>query len=218
MTTEERKVPTLIIDGLEGLGVSPMKAPDASIFKIKTEAIAHKGSIQQLAPEDDPILKKVCEPFDFVSPKYGHPISIAQSLIMSMRAYGGVGLAAAQIGMPVRVFAIGYEKQNQVFFNPVIKEYSESKNKGKEGCISFPFCYAVVERSDWIRIAWQNEKGEPQEEVFSGYTARIIQHEYDHMNGICLPDKVSKLMWKALKEKSRGLYKKALKMQKRGQL
>lgn len=203
---------------IEGFDVPKViiQPPAEASFKLKTEAVAHRGSVQQLVPEDSPLLKQVCEVFDFDNPRFGHPISIAQSLIMSMRAYGGVGLAAIQIGMPVRVFSIGYENQNQVFFNPKITKYSETKNKGKEGCISFPFCFAVVERSDWIKIIWQNEKGEVQpEQVFSGYTARIIQHEYDHMDGITLPDKVSKLTWKFLKEKSHGLYKKAVKMEAR---
>lgn len=205
--------PVIKIEGLEPVGSRPVPTN----LTIKTEALAHRGSVQKLLAEDDPQLKSVSESFDFENPRFGHPISIAQSLIMSMRAYGGVGLSAIQIGLPVRVFCIGYQNQNQVFFNPVIGEYSEEKDKMKEGCISFPFCFAVVERSKWIRISWQNEKGEKQEEVFSGYTARIIQHEYDHMDGITLPDKVSKLMWKMLKEKSRGLYKKAVKMEARRQ-
>jgi peptide deformylase len=203
--------PVIKIEGLEPLGTRPV--PTSLV--IKTEALAHRGSVQKLLAEDDPQLKTISEPFNFENPKYSNPISLAQSLIMSMRAYGGVGLSAIQIGMPVRVFCIGYENQNQVFFNPVIEEYSEEKDKIKEGCISYPFCFVVVERSKWIRISWQNEKGEKQQEVFSGYTARIIQHEYDHMDGITLPDKISNLTWKMVKEKSRGLYKKALKMEAR---
>jgi peptide deformylase len=202
--------PVIKIEGLEPMGGRPVPTN----LTIKTEALAHKGSVQKLLPDNDPMLESVSEPFDFENPRFGHPISIAQSLIMSMRAYGGVGLSAVQIGLPVRVFCIGYENQNQVFFNPEIIAYSPETMKMKEGCISFPFCFVSVERSLGIRIRWQDETGAHKEEEFSGYTARIIQHEYDHMDGKTLPDKVSNLTWKLVKEKASTLYAKALKMER----
>ena len=203
--------PTIKIEGLTP--GAPLPKPE--IFKIKTDAQAFQGTVRALLAENDPLLKSVSEPFDFENPRFGHPISIAQSLIMSMRAYGGVGIAAIQVGMPVRVLAVGYGEQNQVFFNPEIIAISAEKSKAKEGCISFPFCFTLVERAERIRVKFQNEKGETKESDFSGYTARILQHEIDHLDGICLPDKVSELTWKLIKDKSRGLYKKALKMEKR---
>ena len=192
--------------------------PLPSVFSVKTEVKAHAGSIQKVLHEDDPLLKSVSAPFDFSNPQYGHPVYIAQSLILSMKAYGGVGLAAVQVGMPIRVFVVGYEDQTQVFFNPEIIAASVERTKMKEGCISFPFCFTLVERPDKIRVRFQNQEGEWKEEDYSGYTARIIQHEYDHLDGICLRDKVSNFMWKAIKQKAAGLYKKALRDQKRGRL
>lgn len=210
MTTEESR-PTIKIEGLTPvLGTRPV----SDTFKIKTEALAHVGSIQKVLPDDHPMLESISEPFDFENPKFMHPISLVQSLIMSMRAYGGVGLAAVQVGMPVRVFVIGYENQNQVFFNPEIVALSSERSKTKEGCISFPFCFVSVERANAIRIKYQNEEGVWHETDYSGYTARIIQHEYDHLDGKTLKDYTSNLTWKLIKEKSHGLYKKAVKLER----
>lgn len=208
---EELKTPTLKIEGLDA-GTTKV-VPD--VIRIKTEEQAQSGQMLRPLAEDDPALKKVSLAYDFEKPEFGHPVNLAQTLIRNMRAYGGVGLSAIQIGIPVRVFSIGYGNQNQVFFNPEIIALSATRDKMKEGCISFPFCYAVVERSTHIRLRWQNEKADWQEGDFSGYTARIIQHEYDHLEGITLQEKVGKLTWKLLKEKARGLYKKALKQENR---
>jgi peptide deformylase len=216
MTTPEN-TPSVKVEGIESLPSVPQLKPLPSIFSIKTEVKAHAGSVQKVLHENDPLLKSISEPFDFSSPKFGHPVYIAQSLILSMKAYGGIGLAAVQIGWPIRVFAVGYENQTQVFFNPEIVATSIETEKAKEGCISFPFCFTLVERPTKVRVRFQNQEGEWKEEDYSGYTARVIQHEYDHLDGITLRDKVSKLYWKAIKQKAAGLYKKALKMEARKQ-
>ena len=209
MTTEAG--PTIKIEGLmPRVGSRPV----TDTFRIKTEVMAHTGTIQKILAEDDPLLSSISEIFDFENPKFMHPISLTQSLIMSMRAYGCVGLAAVQVGMPVRVFVVGFEQQNQVFFNPEILARSPEKSKTKEGCISFPFCFVNVERANAIRIKYQNEEGVWHETDYSGYTARIIQHEYDHLDGKTLKDHTSNFTWKLVKEKSRGLYKKAVKLER----
>ena len=209
---EELKAPTLTIEGLD------QRAPVADkTLTFNTEQQAYAGQLLQPLHEDDPALRKESFPFDFADPKYMHPVALAQTLIKCMRAYGGVGLSAIQIGIPVRAFSIGYDKQNQVFFNPEIVATGTELDKMKEGCISFPFCYAVVERPTHIRAHWQNEEGVDQFGDFSGFTARIFQHELDHLNGIVLPDKVGKLSWKLIKERGAKLYKKALKLHERHQ-
>lgn len=179
---------------------------------VKTEAKAYQIKLLPVLPDDDPRLLEVSKPYDF-GESHGvmSPITLAQTLIHCMRTYGGIGLSAIQIGIPLRVFSVGYEDQNQVFFNPKIIKTSIETSKMKEGCISFPFCYVMVERPNDITVQWQDYEGKHHEGSFSGYTARVIQHEYDHLDGIVLPSKVSKLTWKMAKEKSHALYKKALK-------
>jgi peptide deformylase len=211
----DTKLPLLKIEGLEDSKRKSLE-PNTSSFSVKTESKIHKGKILPLVAEEDPFLKRVSDRYDFEN-KYIDPITLTQSLIVSMRAYGGVGLSAIQVGYPLRVFVVGYEDQNQVFFNPEIISMSTNTAKMKEGCISYPFCFAMVERPEKIRIRFQDEKAEWHEKDFSGYTARIIQHEYDHLDGITLPDKVAKLTWKLLKDKSRKLYRKAVKQEARKQ-
>lgn len=213
---ETTKLPFLKIEGIGDVNktVKSHSETNASTFSIKTDAKLYKGKILPLIAEDDPFLKQTCEKYDFDN-KFISPITLAQSLILSMKAYGGVGLSAIQVGYPLRVFVVGYEDQNQVFFNPEIVSTSVEKTKMKEGCISYPFCYALVERPEKIRIRFQNEKAEWQEKDFSGYTARIIQHEYDHLDGITLPDKVSSVTWKLIKDRGNKHFKKALRQEKK---
>lgn len=187
---------------------------NADRLHVKTEQRAYQIKLLPALMDDDPALLQVSEPYNFENPNGMDPISLGQTLILCMKKYGGIGLSAIQLGIPLRVFSIGYEDQNQVFFNPEILEKSEEKTKMKEGCISFPFCYTVVERPEHIKARWQDHEGKWHEGSFSGFTARVFQHEYDHLDGIVLPSKVSKLTWKMIKEKSRALYKKALKNEK----
>lgn len=180
-------------------------------LSIKTEKSAYQVKLLPVIPDDDPRLLEVSQPYDFEKQSPMSPVALAQTLIHCMRTYGGIGLSAIQLGIPVRVFSVGYDNQNQVFFNPKIVQQSIETSKMKEGCISYPFCYVMVERSNDIVVQWQDFEGKHHEGNFSGYTARVIQHEYDHLDGIVLPSKVSKLTWKMAKDKSHGLYKKAVK-------
>lgn len=193
---------------IEG-NLGPLVSKDKLI--IKTEERAYKVKLLPVLPDDDPRLLAPSDPYDFDKQFPMSPVALAQTLIHCMKSYGGIGLSAIQLGLPVRVFSVGYEDQNQVFFNPKIIKQSVETSKMKEGCISYPFCYVMVERSNDITIQWQDHEGKHHEGSFSGYTARVIQHEYDHLDGIVLPSKVSKLTWKMAKEKSHGFHKKALK-------
>lgn len=187
-----------------------LKAP-SNVFSVKTEQKAYKVKLLPVIPDDDPRLLETSEPYDFEKQSPMSPVALAQTLIHCMKSYGGIGLSAIQIGIPVRVFSVGYEDQNQVFFNPKIIKQGVETSRMKEGCISYPFCYVMVERSNDITIQWQDFEGKHHEGSFSGYTARVIQHEYDHLDGIVLPSKVAKLTWKMAKDKSHALHKKALK-------
>jgi peptide deformylase len=74
----------------------------------------------------------------------------------------------------------------------------------KEGCLSFPLLYMNVKRPDFVRLRYQNEKGETNTERFIGMTARVVLHEFDHMNGVLFLEKVSRM------EKDRSLRKRAI--------
>ncbi|MDR1916567.1 MAG: peptide deformylase [Synergistaceae bacterium] len=112
----------------------------------------------------------------------------------------GVGLAAPQVGVPIKLLVAEWEERRQVLINPSIIEKSGSE-KREEGCLSFPGIYEEVERPERIRILYQDEKGESHDEIVEGYLARIFSHETDHLNGKLLIDHVSLLKRAFLKKK-----------------
>lgn len=114
-----------------------------------------------------------------------------------MYSTDGVGLAAPQVGINKRFMVYnptGDSKkwlEEQTLVNPKIVEYSEGKEDETEGCLSFPGMNGTVSRSKWIKIEAQNLKGKKIKKKFVGWEARIFQHEYDHLEGIVYPDRLS---------------------------
>lgn len=114
-----------------------------------------------------------------------------------MYSTDGVGLAAPQVGINKRFMVYnptGDAKkwlEEQTLVNPKIVEYSEAKEDETEGCLSFPGMNGTVSRSKWIKIEAQNLKGKKMKKKFVGWEARIFQHEYDHLEGIVYPDRLS---------------------------
>ena len=136
----------------------------------------------------------------------------------TMYAAHGVGLAAPQIGESLRLFivdgspfaqdkSLGYEEQQKlrtfikVFINPEIISYNGLKESFNEGCLSIPDVREDVTRVSAIEIVYYNEQFEKVEEEISGLAARIVQHEFDHIEGILFTDKLGTLKKKLLKPK-----------------
>ena len=132
----------------------------------------------------------------------------------------GVGLAATQIGKNIRLFivdgspfaekeegedddprALGIENFKKVFINPIIEEEEGEEWSFQEGCLSIPKIRENVSRKSDIVISYYDESWELKEERYSGYAARIIQHEYDHIEGVLFTDYLSPLKRKLLKKK-----------------
>lgn len=107
----------------------------------------------------------------------------------------GAGLSAVQIGKHFRIFAIKLFKQNpnnppiEIFINPKVSLKGEVKSIREEGCLSIPGTYKKVPRYKRVRVKYLTPEGKEKKENFSGYEARIIQHELDHLNGILFIDK-----------------------------
>lgn len=133
------------------------------------------------------MLKQKLDYFDFSNPPTD-PIKLAYTLAEEMLKYDGIGLAANQLGLPYRVFAIK-SSPILVCFNPIIVAVSPEKVKDKEGCLTFPGLFLTIERPRDIKVRWTQPNGETNTHTYTGLTARIFQHELDHLNGILFTEK-----------------------------
>ena len=145
----------------------------------------------KLVEQIDPILRKVCEPFDFNEPVMD-PYELAEGLHEIRRKDGGIGLAAPQVGIDTRALVIGMgslmadgtEDYDQIFFNPIITLSEGKQVYWIEGCLSFPGLFVKGKRYETIELQWDSEEGSECNQSFEGITSRILQHEIDHLNGI----------------------------------
>jgi peptide deformylase len=95
----------------------------------------------------------------------------------------GIGIAANQVGVPYRVFAMRGQPQNFVCFNPRVVQPSAEEIILEEGCLSFPGLIVKVKRPRHVRVRFQTPNGDTRTETFIGMTARVFQHEMDHLEG-----------------------------------
>jgi len=143
--------------------------------------------------------------WDFENPPTD-PIALEKELIETMFNSKGIGLAATQVGLPYRVFVMGYSANPdtaQAFFNPHVVATVDELEDMEEGCLSFPGIYVNIKRPKKILARWQNSKGEWQESEFDGYNCKCFLHELDHLEGIVFQDRVSTLKWALAVKKSK---------------
>ncbi|MEX1188252.1 MAG: peptide deformylase [Bacteroidia bacterium] len=155
-----------------------------------------------------PVLKKKA---GIIDKEYPDLEDVIQNMFDTMYHAHGVGLAAPQVGMSIRLFIIDaspfadeqpeLKGVKKVFLNAEIIEDGGKEWKFNEGCLSIPGIREDVERKPEITIRYQDEKFVQHEEKFSGILARIIQHEYDHIDGILFTDHLSPLRRTLLKGK-----------------
>lgn len=135
-----------------------------------------------LVHHTDPILTTPCQKFDFSNPPFD-PIEFAKELTMFMYENNGIGLAANQVGVPYRVFAMRGEPENFVCYNPRIVQPSEMTIALEEGCLTYPGVVVKITRPQHVRVRFTVPNGETMTKTFTGMTARTFQHELDHLNG-----------------------------------
>ena len=164
--------------------------------------------IMPLVDEKDPFLREVPHRFDFDSP-HEDPDKFEERLIENMIHYKGIGLSANQIGIPVTAFAMIMDSENALaVFNPEILEWSDETTYIREGCLSFPGLYVAVERAHSIAAKFQLFDGEEQGASFSDLSARIFQHESEHMDGDIFIDNVNSFRLKSAMKKRKQFLKK----------
>jgi peptide deformylase len=147
--------------------------------------------IHELVDKHHPILKTELEKFDFQNPPTD-PIQLAHDLAETMLDKGGVGIAANQIGLPYRAFAMLAE-QIIVCFNPILLSASDDSIVLEEGCLSQPNLFVKIKRPQHIRVRYTEPNGNVITEKFGGMTARIFQHELDHLNGMLYTKRANKI-------------------------
>lgn len=139
---------------------------------------------------DNTLLESICEPFDFNNPPFD-PIYLSNSLTMTRERYKGIGLAANQVGIAYRVISI--KGMDSCLFNPKVTLYSPEQKVMDEGCLSFPGLIVRIKRSEVIRVRYLDAYGKFHTAMYNGLTARAVQHEMDHLDGILFFNRVSKL-------------------------
>lgn len=155
----------------------------------------------KLISSDDPILKQPCEKFNFLSPQR-NVIELANELIQAMSDNNGLGISANQIGVPLQMFVMR-TNPTVVVINPKIIEYSKETVELEEGCLSYPDEIIKVTRPAWIVARFHGVNGKGETNKFEGMTARVFQHEYDHMLGKTMFDHLSKLKLEMYLKKKR---------------
>ena len=138
--------------------------------------------MKTLVLEDDPILRKRGKLFDFNNPQED-PEKLIEELIHAMIKYEGMGLSACQIGVDLKVFVMRFNGDAIACFNPRITHYSEETTYMREGCLSYPGLFFPVTRAQGINATYLGKVGDEMNASFIDISAKIFQHEYDHMIG-----------------------------------
>ena len=124
------------------------------------------------------------------------PIELKKQMVEVMLDNNGIGLSANQVGLDAQVFVMGDKAENcTMCINPEILQHTEDTSVEIEGCLSFPGMYVKVKRPTEILAKWFDENLEEQSVKIDGYTAKCFLHEWDHLQGINMKDRVSKLKW-----------------------
>jgi len=154
----------------------------------------------------DPVLRKKAEPITMEFPKLKE---FVQNMFDTMYNSDGVGLAAPQVGQAIRIFVIDSTIDDEdelpgikkAFINPEILEKSGDEWVMNEGCLSLPEIREDVLRPETVKIKYVDEEFNEHIETYSGFTSRVIQHEYDHLEGVMFVDYLNPLRKRILKSK-----------------
>jgi peptide deformylase len=160
-------------------------------------------AIRRIYETPDAVLRQISKPVE----TFDHALkTLVADMFETMYAAPGIGLAAVQVGEPIRLLVIDLQepadpddpespalKDPRVFINPEILWHSDTEVPYTEGCLSVPEQYAEVMRPDQIRARWQDSDGNVHEEEIDGLLAICLQHEMDHLNGVLFIDHLSRL-------------------------
>ncbi len=157
-----------------------------------------------------PVLRKKAASIDAEYPQLK---ALIDNMFETMYDSNGIGLAAPQIGVSIRLFIVdGSEIENikpkkfkEVFINPIIEDEFGTEWEFEEGCLSIPDVRAHVKRKGELTIRYFDQNWNEHVKTFNGMAARIIQHEYDHLEGILFTDRIGPLKRNMLKRRMDGI-------------
>lgn len=165
----------------------------------------------------DPVLRATCEEID---QNYPQLETLIANMFETMYEAQGVGLAAPQIGKSIRLFIVdatpfaegedgdpGCMDFKRVFINPIIFEESGEEWGMEEGCLSIPGIREEVKRQGDLKIEYHDQNWDLYEESLTGFAARVVQHEYDHIEGVLFTDKISALRRQLIRSKLNDISK-----------
>ena len=160
------------------------------------------------------VLRKIAEPID---QDYPGLKDLIKNMYDTMVHAEGVGLAAPQVGIPIRLIVIDLAPLKEdnpelgdfkvTMINPELLEESENEVEYDEGCLSIPGINETVSRPEAIKISYMDENFIEHVEVYDGYKARVVQHEYDHLEGHLFTDKIKPLRRQLIKGKLTNIVK-----------
>ena len=159
----------------------------------------------QIIDYPDPKLRKVSEPVTVFDDRLK---ALVAKMFELMRAHKGVGLAAPQVGQNIRLFVVnhtGEPHDDRVYVNPMLADPAGGEEEGEEGCLSLPDINGKIMRTKTLRIDAQDLEGKPFSDTQSGYVTRIWQHEFDHLNGTLIIDRMGALAKMAAKKRLKEL-------------
>lgn len=161
-----------------------------------------------------PVLRKATEE---ITPDYPNLKELIDDMFATLEKASGIGLAAPQIGLPIRLFIVDldpfkeehpeYEGIKKVIINPEFLEKSEETTVIEEGCLSVPDINEKVERPERIKIKYYDENFEEHIEEYDDWMARVMQHEYDHIDAHIFIDRISPLRRRMIKGKLTAIQK-----------
>lgn len=159
--------------------------------------------IFELKKEGDPLLSQKLEPFDFSE---GHDaLAIEREMIRLMKENYGIGIAANQVGFDRRVIIVEPKGQMPIgMFNPEITE-SLGACTDEEGCLSFPGLFVKVDRAETVTVKYLDKYNNQCTITLTGMDAKCVQHEIDHLDGICFTTRVSRLKLDLARKRQRKL-------------
>ena len=157
-------------------------------------------AIRRIYETPDPVLRQISKPVETFDAELK---TLVEDMFETMYDAPGIGLAAVQVGEPIRLLVIDLQEPHEeggepvrdpkVFINPEVLWHSDSDVPYTEGCLSVPEQYAEVMRPDRIRARWRDVEGNQLEEEIDGLLAVCLQHEMDHLEGILFIDHLSRL-------------------------